>query len=753
MHASPSGRPDASPGQGSAAAAAALRGASLAFEKQQQQRANTAAHHLASGPSTPVNGALLAATSASRDASHSRPVSPSRSAGVAVGTTTRNRSPRAAAGPGHAEGVGRDNTGERQGSAVRDRSRERELARRVSLVLSSPASVVGSPHLLLPPGGGGGAKSGADPKSASFIAATLAASRSASPTPSPVVHGSAQAAGPGYFSQGPGGGGTGGRSVRARRGSVGSSSVHSVSTAGVDLPDTTPIPATNSLISMFEDKRGVDPVKRVPSPSKRPGLRVPTPPRELSPPRRKVEEMPAQKQVRVEEATPKEKMQKETAPEETAAPPPKLKPKPKPKPQQRPSTPTSVPPPLKTARASTEILSPRPRHIEQRPKITTSTPPASSPVGKMSPRIKRPVVTATSSTEELSRGVDGQSYSKSRREPKRMTVTTTTSVERPTTATSQSSDDSFVSASSTQTPRPPTPPRGRKTKPRQIPLRATTPKPPPPKRSLSTHSLQPIPRRSTGTGTPSNLALDSLANAIVASSLASSRHPTPKSKTPPPVPTSRRHLHHHHHPHIPFGHSHERSHSSGKPNRSPRRAGMLQTLRSPPTKSDEEDESNAAAAARRRHKNPLSVGGKHSHHEGARRRWRDEVTPRERRRYEAVWASNRGLFLPESEADCVCGVVVRDLWSRSRLPADELAEVWELVDGSSSPSGGGGGGRRGMLNKAEFVVGMWLIDQRLRGRKIPPRVSDSVWGSVRGWRVKAPEKVKGGGGGGGGKKK
>ena len=27
---------------------------------------------------------------------------------------------------------------------------------------------------------------------------------------------------------------------------------------------------------------------------------------------------------------------------------------------------------------------------------------------------------------------------------------------------------------------------------------------------------------------------------------------------------------------------------------------------------------------------------------------------------------------------------------------------------------------------------MWLIDQRLRGRKIPRKVSDSVWGSARG---------------------
>jgi hypothetical protein len=157
------------------------------------------------------------------------------------------------------------------------------------------------------------------------------------------------------------------------------------------------------------------------------------------------------------------------------------------------------------------------------------------------------------------------------------------------------------------------------------------------------------------------------------------------------------------------------------------------------------------------------LSGKHAHHEGSRRRWREEITPRERRRYEAVWASNRGLFLREGwgfhyphyrhgadeqgkdgresesemvqrmidasravegtpEAELVVNIVVRDIWSRSRLPADELAEVWELVDRK----------RRGALGKEEFVVGMWLIDQRLRGRKIPTRVSQSVWDSAGG---------------------
>jgi len=48
--------------------------------------------------------------------------------------------------------------------------------------------------------------------------------------------------------------------------------------------------------------------------------------------------------------------------------------------------------------------------------------------------------------------------------------------------------------------------------------------------------------------------------------------------------------------------------------------------------------------------------------------------------------------------------------------------VWELVDRS----------KVGALDREEFVVGMWLIDQRLKGRKLPVKVSGSVWNSVRG---------------------
>lgn len=154
-----------------------------------------------------------------------------------------------------------------------------------------------------------------------------------------------------------------------------------------------------------------------------------------------------------------------------------------------------------------------------------------------------------------------------------------------------------------------------------------------------------------------------------------------------------------------------------------------------------------------RKKHLMSNNKKHSHHEGARGRWREEITARERKRYEGVWASNRGLLMltqtdlqsnhqssnysssngngsENNGEQLVVNVVVRDIWARSRLPFDELAEVWDLVDKKG----------RGVLDKTEFVVGMWLIDQRLRGMKIPQKVHESVWFSAKGVRVLGPKR-------------
>ncbi|PQE33591.1 hypothetical protein CJF32_00003489 [Rutstroemia sp. NJR-2017a WRK4] len=262
-----------------------------------------------------------------------------------------------------------------------------------------------------------------------------------------------------------------------------------------------------------------------------------------------------------------------------------------------------------------------------------------------------------------------------------------------------SSNDSFVSASSQRRPS----------------WRAELSQQPP--RALPSHSTSPNP-------------IDSLANAIVASSLASSRATSPSKNSlhPPAPPPTRRHKHNHH----LFHHSSSPSLSRST---SPSRPILKTTMRKDP-KSPSADENDK----RRAKKHHLVKKHPNKHHEGDRKRWRDSITERERKRYEAVWASNRGLFpetiLPngkigevENAQDSVCGLVVRDIWQRSRLDGEVLGEVWDLVEGKG---GGVAVVGRGRLGKEEFVVGMWLLDQRLKGRKLPIRVSDSVWRSVGG---------------------
>ncbi|XWW94758.1 hypothetical protein V2A60_002706 [Cordyceps javanica] len=243
--------------------------------------------------------------------------------------------------------------------------------------------------------------------------------------------------------------------------------------------------------------------------------------------------------------------------------------------------------------------------------------------------------------------------------------------------------------------------------------KAGKPQPPPPNRRESIVSAPPSPTheppRRRLTRSPSNpMRLNSMANAIMASSLASSRltpHNTGSSLPPPPLPVRQRSPH------------------------------LLQTLRQPQSEPENDHDRQ-----RKNHRHRLH-SSKHMHHEGSRKRWRDQVTDKERKRYEALWASNRGLLLTHESpsasvgsglgtelSECVVNVVVRDIWKRSRLPAEELAEVWELVDRE----------HRGYLTRQEFVVGMFLIDQRLRGRKLPPKVSDSIWGSVNGVTVSKP---------------
>ncbi|KAJ5881263.1 Increased rDNA silencing protein 4 [Penicillium subrubescens] len=215
---------------------------------------------------------------------------------------------------------------------------------------------------------------------------------------------------------------------------------------------------------------------------------------------------------------------------------------------------------------------------------------------------------------------------------------------------------------------------------------------------------------------------EALSNAIVASSLASARA-SPATKLAPPPPPSRRRARSR--SILQFAHS-PKSDLSRTP--SPPK-GMPMTLRGMP-KAEEAD-------ARRRHKMNLLHKHPHKHHEGDRKRWRREVTEKERKRYEGVWASNKGLLIPPDRrktgggpngaekgppaSEMVLNLVAREIWSRSRLPPAVLAQVWDLVDSQQI----------GLLTKEEFVVGMWLIDQQLKGHKLPVKVPETVWDSVR----------------------
>lgn len=221
----------------------------------------------------------------------------------------------------------------------------------------------------------------------------------------------------------------------------------------------------------------------------------------------------------------------------------------------------------------------------------------------------------------------------------------------------------------------------------------------------------------------------SLADAIVASSLASSRASSTAKLFPVPAPAPLRRLSG---SRSLFRHRHssdtEISRLVGT------QKGIRQTLRRYPS-DDTTDES-----IRGKYKHFMKHPNKHG--EGSRNRWEGELTERERKRYEGVWAANKGIFLTTAfsrakgevtfetpTTELVLDLVVRDIWSRSRLPTDTLAEIWDLVDYHGV----------NILTRDEFVLGLWLIDQRLRGHKLPIRVSPTLWASVRhAWGVKVP---------------
>ncbi|RYP10457.1 hypothetical protein DL764_000640 [Monosporascus ibericus] len=743
----PSTSADSLSNDGGAAYKTALKGASLAFHstgsKQPQSAVGTTQARIID------NRALIAATSTS----HHHGLAPSRS-------PPRDRP----------AGVSRQTTGN---SLISSGNGGSDVEHGVAAGPKPPQPLQHSTQhqgfavvpLLMPPG----KQAMAGSRSPSFIAASLAASRSGSPSarqPAQSSHPYAQQA--------------------ARRHQGDSASVQSAATSVTSLDlatDTDPLPSTNALITLFENKDcDGDPVKKrvaasydskpaASKPKPKPKPRSATPPRAPSPVTRPVSPptRPENPRVRRKPVSPPARV-KQPAGEKPLTQEPstvvgsKKRPPAPPPPRSiksdvgesisaKPVTPKRKPrastPPRSISRANTVILSPQPRRVssqnilahkssydilEARPK----TPPAVKP----KPQHRASVDHVEKPSAPPKKPPPPTELAQQKHRP-----------------SSSSSDDTFVSASSAPSPQPDSPGRP------GIP--PSTPDPP---RSARPASRQSTPARSQRRP-PSlpqrqqqqqtlDIPLSSLTNAIMAGSLANSRltPSKPPQKTSPTPPSSRR--------------------------PTPR---LRQTLRQPPSKSDDED-------ARRHHhhrraKKAFGKSSKHAHQEGQRKRWREEITARERKRYEGVWASNRGYLLdrapdgphpnpgrnqnrsqgqgqnqgpktphrddrsevaePENNnkrplgedgRDLVVNVVVRDIWARSRLPFDELAEVWDLVDRRG----------RGALDKTEFVVGMWLIDQRLRGRKIPRKVGDSVWWSANDVRVKGP---KGGGGGGGGKGK
>lgn len=110
----------------------------------------------------------------------------------------------------------------------------------------------------------------------------------------------------------------------------------------------------------------------------------------------------------------------------------------------------------------------------------------------------------------------------------------------------------------------------------------------------------------------------------------------------------------------------------------------------------------------------------------------------DRKRYDGLWAGNKGLLFegfPQYKED-VANLIVRDIWSRSRLQPEILSDIYDLVDREE----------KGRLTRDEFVVGTWLVDHSLRGRRLPFKrdLTDDIFDGGYMWRlgITAPKKFK-----------
>ncbi|RGB25795.1 hypothetical protein C1646_631852, partial [Rhizophagus diaphanus] len=58
------------------------------------------------------------------------------------------------------------------------------------------------------------------------------------------------------------------------------------------------------------------------------------------------------------------------------------------------------------------------------------------------------------------------------------------------------------------------------------------------------------------------------------------------------------------------------------------------------------------------------------------------------------------------------GAVVKEIYLRSRLDNKTLFKIWNLLDDDED----------GRLSRNEFCVGMFLIDERLKGHPVPNKL-------------------------------
>ncbi|KAF1927694.1 uncharacterized protein M421DRAFT_421536 [Didymella exigua CBS 183.55] len=498
--------------------------------------------------------------------------------------------------------------------------------------------------------------------------------------------------------------------------------------------DDTPIQSTNSLVSMFEQNRPVTPTQPPVAPSvivqnSPPPVKSPKPRRNFTLPPEPKDEAPL-------------------ARERTNTPPP---PKPKPAIEM---------PPLQfidgTRESSRSFLPP------------TQNAPLKSP-----PIRQKPIQLAALNTKAIT-GPQGRPKSQDSKRSATFNRRLSTSIE----SNAPSSPASFKSAKEEQEedektklampppleeeeekakPALPPPRRSNTRKAESVPTDAKLLKPsvPPPRRQGKPASplqpperLSPPHRPSSATGSvyhnpyqrqsvkaiTKHMTGESLSSAIMGAALATSRTSSPNpppSNTIEPLFPPRAQKHHHH---LPF----HRSPSPQKASPPKTTSKLRTTMRKDPSPASSSDDENEFKGKGNRMLGLKVRKHPNKHHEGTRKRWRDQITERERKRYEGVWAANKGVLLPlpikdrsgvvddEDPSLDVLNLVVREIWMRSRLPDHVLEEVWALVDGREV----------GRLTRVEFVVGLWLVDQRLKGRKLPTRVSDSVWTSARGLGIK-----------------